>query len=1161
MEENFIHSYLSNRVELLTEVLAELIEKNNHSTPFAHRLIIVSNSAMQAWLKERLTKLSSQKIATGFRIVPLLSAIDSLQKWLYQQNHFVPNSWGLALAIERQLRNILEDAKAPQTNDIWNELLQYLMDSSPLPPAIVNKRLAALSEELAALFLRYGEYAPQLIDKWRTSPPTSWQAALWLRLFNTDSPWRPLAELLSPQKKPIPPVSPIQLHLFAIDHLSDTVHSFFSHISQVVSVTYYLLSPCQFFWSDIASDREKVRLQKYWQRRGAAAAQLEQLELYLHDNNPLLANWGRIARAQAMQLEQKSLITYEQYRLPAATSTAPAWSDILPLAEKQSSPSVEPFTLLEALHADMLVLRCSATTPLSLPKQEKSLQVHCCCSPMREVEVAYDIVHELIAAGMCPSDLLIVAPNISCYAPYIEALFSPKQDSVPYQLIALPAPLRSPFIPAFFRLLDLPLGRWDTAAVMELFEQPAFRRRHAITSDTIARMREWLKQTHTHWGFDDSHRHALLMRDGCQATIEQEDSCLGTWQMAMERLAASLAVSDVTGHPIALIEEINLLDAEALGACAFVLVALRKQLFTIEIDQQQNIATWVNYLIELLHDHLTPDPESSSDKEGQQCLLNAFEQLQRCNPCEANALFPFSSLRRQLELLVNNCSLNVHNNILKSVRCANIETLSGLPAQAIICLGMDEGAFPRRETLSCLNLFYSCKHSKANFCPSVSDRDRHLFLRLLLSARRYFIATYCGYETDGKQRSPSVLLTELLHYLDQGYRIEEQLPSQRCFYHHPFVPFDRRCFSAASLHRGASQRWFLCVKAALEHLPATSNRIVNAKPEEGRLPRFFADTAPSKAIKEDQTSLLEVDIRELITLVRNPLQLYFNKSLKIYIESKKKEGLMNESFALTALEEALLTRSAVKDNANSVLRAAHKEGRLPIGSLKYIAKDKVYGDSMVWKEKLQQLGVDPTALFNVVLCSSCSCPEQLLCGGWRLPPLVFKDASGGAVRLIGTISNLSAQGSITYIKDDKKQISRAWPEYLVVCGLAHRGFIPPMKQAHLLLAKSGNSKKPFFEDPFPLLDELLHYYRHAIQAPSPLLPEWIAELLEGGPELFASQRKKQLTNSFCSLYNDYLIWASKGSLFSEAELWGAQWQGIATATFGPLFQAWYPSTS
>ena len=111
--------------------------------------------------------------------------------------------------------------------------------------------------------------------------------------------------------------------------------------------------------------------------------------------------------------------------------------------------------------------------------------------------------------------------------------------------------------------------------------------------------------------------------------------------------------------------------------------------------------------------------------------------------------------------------------------------LRSIPSKIIAVLGMDAGAFPRRDTglsfdLMALKLLPGDR--------SGAREDRYLFLEALMSARRSFWCFYNGRSRrTGKNLESSPVLGELMDYLEQRFGITE--------IRHCLHSFDYRYFS------------------------------------------------------------------------------------------------------------------------------------------------------------------------------------------------------------------------------------------------------------------------------------------------------------------------------------------------------------------------------
>ena len=155
--------------------------------------------------------------------------------------------------------------------------------------------------------------------------------------------------------------------------------------------------------------------------------------------------------------------------------------------------------------------------------------------------------------------------------------------------------------------------------------------------------------------------------------------------------------------------------------------------------------------------------------------------------------------------------------------------------------------------------------------PRIGDRsrrndDKYLFLEALISARRYFYLSYCGHDRqDNTALPPSVLVSELIDYLVDGYPVTEEnlVTRQRLQAFSPayFNPEDRRLFSLQPPgprcrvqpgHRTPAPRGdrMLSVRAFTRMGCQFSNhRTQNTDPGRGTSMPVFTGTASAGAIK------------------------------------------------------------------------------------------------------------------------------------------------------------------------------------------------------------------------------------------------------------------------------------------------------------------------
>src|SRR5690606_16281094 len=133
--------------------------------------------------------------------------------------------------------------------------------------------------------------------------------------------------------------------------------------------------------------------------------------------------------------------------------------------------------------------------------------------------------------------------------------------------------------------------------------------------------------------------------------------------------------------------------------------------------------------------------------------------------------------------------------------------MRSLPFRLVCLLGLDDGAFPRRNPPAGFDLI--ARHPRRGDRARRLD-DRYLLLETLLSAREALYLSYVGRDPrDNAELPPSVLLSEVLEAVDLTVAplADGRKASQRIVIAHPLQPFASGNFAGASC-AGYSAPWF-----------------------------------------------------------------------------------------------------------------------------------------------------------------------------------------------------------------------------------------------------------------------------------------------------------------------------------------------------------------
>ena len=285
-------------------------------------------------------------------------------------------------------------------------------------------------------------------------------------------------------------------------------------LSRYREVNLFLMNPCADYWGDTLSRREQRRVL----RKGREKA-VPEADLHIGRQNGLLSSLGILGRDFFDMITEFGPEVDDMYVDPGReTLLACVQSDILNRLERPSEDAPR----------------------MPVRPEDRSISFHACHSPMRETEVLYDHLLSLFDADdtLRPGDILIMAPDIETYAPYIQAVFDrPPGDPkrIPFSIADRGIRSESRLIEAFLALLDMGDGRLGAAQVAALLEMPWIHRKFSIGETDLDRIRQWIRDVRIRWGINGRSR-AKLGLPG----IEEH-----TWQAGLDRLVMGYAMA---GH-------------------------------------------------------------------------------------------------------------------------------------------------------------------------------------------------------------------------------------------------------------------------------------------------------------------------------------------------------------------------------------------------------------------------------------------------------------------------------------------------------------------------------------------------------------------------------------------------------------------------------------
>ncbi|MDX8404731.1 MAG: exodeoxyribonuclease V subunit gamma, partial [Mariprofundus sp.] len=489
------HLISSNKVELLMEQLAAVLNARPLASPFTAETVLVPSMPMKRWLGLQLAEITGINCNMAY---PLPAA------WLW---NLVSTSLPDApmqdpLARDQATWRIFDLLPGFLLKPQFASLQQYLDNDAQ------GIKRWQLSERIADVFDRYQYYRPDTIRNWSNGGGDDWQSQLWRALqkqvgnrhhrvamidFFMETMAREKADHL-----------PERISIFAVSSLPPLLLKVIQAVACHTDVYLYYLTPTNSYWADLKSDKAMAR-QRLTEPDEA---------VYFDTGHGLLASWGRQG-----QVFQDLLLSDDALQAMEFELYAEAW----------------PQTLLGELQSDLFQIQMQEH---SLATDDDSLQIHICHSALRECQVLHDALLQRMDDDptLKPEEILVMVPEISRYAPYIDAVFS-KSDSrpfIPWNLSDISVADEHPVIGSFLQLLQLPESRFSISEILSLLDVPEIRARFNLDGDSLATIRAMLDQLNVRWGIDAAHKKQFALPETVQ----------NSWKQAEMRLLAGFAMGE-----------------------------------------------------------------------------------------------------------------------------------------------------------------------------------------------------------------------------------------------------------------------------------------------------------------------------------------------------------------------------------------------------------------------------------------------------------------------------------------------------------------------------------------------------------------------------------------------------------------------------------------
>jgi len=907
-----------NRLEDLRDLLTQFL-RAQPLPPLVPEVILVQSNGMKHWLEMALADDAALGICAATRL-----ELPSGYLW-------------------QVYRTVLGDAAVPahmpfdKVHLLWRlmRLLPELAASNPaytplqryLDGHADGRKLYQLALQVADVFDAYQSYRSDWLADWaagqtghdvlrdHNGQPTAlpdahaWQAQLW-RDIRADvgmeladaSRASVHARFMAALQSQLahdqatgqrPAGLPPRLVVFGISSLPMQTVEALAQLGQVCQVLMLVQNPCQYYWGDIVAGHDQLRAQLH--HRQAARP------LPTH-GHPLLASWGKQGRDYLHLLDGfDNVALYRQNVHRVEVFVDPAAGLAQP-------------TLLHQMQSDILNLLPAHNlldAKRELPPEDDSIRLVTCHGAQREVEVLHD---QLLAwfdtdPALRPHDVMVMVPDMATFAPHIQAVFgrfaTGQARHIPYSM-ADTTPRQSPLVQALEKLLSLPTSRVSLADWLGLFEVAALRQRFGLAEADVAQLHDWLAGAGVRWGLDASHR----MTWGVPAGVPGLDQ--NTWAFGLRRLLLGYAVG--TGAPWGGTlphAALNGLDASVISALLDWVDAVNQTLQ--ELFSSKTPAQWAVMLAGIV-ERFFGAADDVDERLIQRCLAALDVWLQACEAAQFETPLPLDVVREHWLSQIEETSLQ-QRFFGGGVQFGTLMPMRSIPFKVICLLGMNDGDYPRQQAPRDFDLMGMSWRAGDR---SRREDDRYLFLEALLSARHKLYISWQGHRaTDNSEQPPSVLVAQLLDYLQMGWQgapKPQQQPLQ-AFSEAYFLqdsPFESYANDWARVHDSVTAAAFHAHPRHGERSEAIHDFRLHGLPRYARSDEVSVQdsrgVSPPLTTTPDEYAVAlaipgQLTMADLRQLLRQPVEVFFKSRLRVRLDTLEELEQTEEPFALNGLEQ------------------------------------------------------------------------------------------------------------------------------------------------------------------------------------------------------------------------------------------------------------------
>lgn len=625
-----------------------------------------------------------------------------------------------------------------------------------------------------------------------------------------------------------------------------------------------------------------------------------------------------------------------------------------------------------------------------ISNKDNSFSIHACYNIIKEIEILHDNLLNILNKNrnILFQDILVISKNLDKYVPYINYIFTsviPK-NYIPF-CITHNTPKNSILFNIFLQLINLPNIPIDINHVTDFLNILHYLKKTKLHDKEISILLEIINKTKLKWENDN----ILSNYSFSEYTIKY-------WEHGIKRIFLGKVINNQdyeSWNKIIAFDEINTSYYEIFNKLISLIFFLDK--WKKILSKPKFLSKWKITFKYFFNDFFTQEQQENSE------LKFIIKKLKKIINGGIKEKYP---KKISINLFKNEIThmytytANVNNLFSGKITFSHNFSLINIPFKVIYILGMDDSF--TSEKYNSLEI-YNLINIHPRICdPSYEKKYLHLFLKTLLSSKKFFYISYNQNSQDkNKSNDPSFIIKVLLEYITKKFFIIKK--------HNQEKSFENIKSHIYHIHTQDSYNKKILLKKT--HYPTLNNIRLT----------FITDIPNvNKKFIYNLSSIKNTTINKntLISFWKNPIQTFFNKRLNVKLNHIYKQTELQYHSPYIKSHQYEINKNILnflinKKKTSKLFKYYQNIGIIPNNNI----------GEIFWEKKIQLI----TPLFKKILRIKKT-----------LKTIDFNIIINKKYKLIGTLKNINSTEGLLYWTANTtrfEDIISVWLKHLIYCSL------------------------------------------------------------------------------------------------------------------------------